>query len=124
MGYHRMTLKKVEEYLDTDIRKGLTAIEASHRKNIMGNRYSYGEYIYNALRIILKRISIIRTISVIIMLIFIFRKGNTFLFLWALVSVAITVIVRSVKHIRDSKEISLKYIINKNGKMKIMLLMV
>ncbi|MGM9974644.1 MAG: hypothetical protein ACI33K_11460 [Clostridiaceae bacterium] len=113
MGYHRMTLKKVEEYLDTDIRKGLTAIEASHRKNIMGNRYSYGEFIYNVLRIILKRVSIIRTISVIIMLIFIFRKGNTFLFLWALVSVAITVIVRSVKHIRDSKEISLKYIINK-----------
>ena len=113
MDYHRMTLKKVEEYLDTDIRNGLTAIEASYRNKLMRDRFSFGEFIYNALRVILKRISIIRTISVIFILIFIFKNGNGLYFLSALVSIAITVLIRGFKLIKESKEISLKYITNK-----------
>lgn len=113
MDYHRMTLKKVEEYLDTDIRNGLTAIEASYRNKLMKYKSSPGEFLYNKLSVILKRISIIRTISVILMLIFILRNGNRLHFLSAIFSIVITVIIRSFKHTKESKEISLNNIIKK-----------
>ncbi|WP_426349166.1 hypothetical protein ACPWSR_15680 [Alloiococcus sp. CFN-8] len=113
MDYHRMTLKKVEDYLDTDIRRGLSNIEASYRIKLMKDSFVYGEFIYKAMSIAIKRISIIRVVSVIIMIVFIFRQGNTLHFLLGLMSIVITVVVRTLKYIKESKKISLKHIIKK-----------